>query len=117
MADHKMAKAEAIRQKDSLQATRIKDTRPSHGPEIYTGTFRNKVYGDISITMEAQQHFISYRGAKMKLQHFHYDQFFTEEPGTDKPSLRIAFNTDAKGNISSLWMRVFGDPVAEFTKQ
>jgi CubicO group peptidase (beta-lactamase class C family) len=117
LVEYKKSKAEIKKAKDSVLATRVKNTTPSHALEAYAGKFTNALYGEISIEQQNQQLWIIYRGQRSALQHFHYDQFITDEEANGKPDFRINFINDSKGSISRLSTKIFGDPVAEFVRK
>jgi CubicO group peptidase (beta-lactamase class C family) len=114
--DYLAEKASSKKAKDSINATQVKNTHPSHALEAYTGKYSNPVYGDILINLEKEQLTLSFRTIQSVLHHFHYDYFYTDEETTGKPSFRLNFTTNNKGEINSISMQPFGDPVAEFVK-
>ena len=103
--------------KDSINETQVKNTYPSHALKDYLGKYTNPVYGDILIKLENNQLLLSFRTIQSLLHHFHYDYFFTDEESTGKPSFRLTFITDNKGEIGSINMQPFGDPLAEFVRR
>lgn len=111
------AKAQDKKFKDSVTATQVKNTVPSHALTAYTGKYSNPVYGDISIELQGDQLFFIFRKQRSKLFHFHYDQFITKEDGNDNPDFRLNFLTNNKGDIDKISTNPFGDPNAEFVKK
>jgi len=88
-------------------------TKPSHELIDYTGDFENKGYGIIKIFREKDTTWVDYNEAgkrtKSYLEHYHYDVFrirSTEETENPKDATKIRFNTNEKGNISSLEMKL-----------
>jgi len=112
--------AEKIKSKkleDSLNATQVKHTMPSHPLKDYAGKYSNPIYGDLLIEWKQDQLVLSFRKQESVLHHFHYDQFITKEDTTGLPDFRLAFLTDSKGAIGSLQTRPYGDALAEFVRK
>lgn len=85
------------------------NTKFSHDIADYTGEFENKGYGTIKIFRENDTTWVAYNEAgkrtKSYLEHYHYDVFrirSTEETENPKTAPKMRFNTDEKGNITSL---------------
>ena len=105
------------KQIDSLNASRLKNTNPSHAIAAYAGIFNHPVYGDIQIETQGNQLTLKYRGLSAILDHWHYDQFITLDEGKGYPSMKINFLTNDKGEIERISTKPFGDPVTEFVKR
>ena len=105
------------REVDSLNASRVKNTNPSHAIAAYAGIFNHPVYGNIQIEAEGNQLTLRYRGLSAILDHWHYDQFITLDEGKGYPSMKINFLTNDNGDIDRISTRPFGDPVTEFVKK
>jgi CubicO group peptidase (beta-lactamase class C family) len=116
-SDYLQSEMIAKRQKDSLARTRVLNTNPSHALSDYTGVFYNPLYGEFTITLVNDKLAISFRNNHSVLYHFHYDQFNTNNEGTDLSDFRIQFTTNAQGKIDRFTMRPFGDPLAEFIRK
>jgi Beta-lactamase class C and other penicillin binding proteins len=114
--DYLEAKIQEKKFKDSINATQVKNTVPSHALAAYTGIYSNPMYGDISIELQNGQLVFLFRKQTSTLYHFHYDQFITKEEGNDKPDFRLNFLTNNKGDIDRFATNPFGDPEAEFVK-
>ncbi len=85
----------------------------SHAINDYTGSFENKGYGVIKIFRENDTTWADYNEAgqrtKSYLEHYHYDVFRirqTDETANPKDAPKIRFNTDAKGDIASLEIKL-----------
>lgn len=115
--DYLEAKGQEKRSRDSINATQVKNTAPSHTLAAYTGKYSNPVYGDVTIELHNGQLVFVFRKQSSALYHFHYDQFITKEINNDMPDFRLGFLTNAKGDIDRFTMNPFGDPVAEFVKE
>ena len=105
------------REVDSLNASRLKNTNPSHAIAAYAGSFNHPVYGNIQIEAEGNRLTLRYRGLSAILDHWHYDQFITLDEGKGYPSMKINFLTNDKGDIDRISTKPFGDPVTEFVKK
>ena len=109
--------ANAIKERDSVAATRVLNTSPSHAISVYAGKYHHPVYGEVVITLEKESLQFSFRNIQTQLHHFHYDQFVTrEEMNSGMAEFRLNFLTNAKGEIDRFSMRVYGDPIVEFVK-
>ncbi len=114
--DYQKAKIVEQKQKDSIKATQVKNTAPSHNLEQYAGKYKSAMYGDADIQLENGKLVIDFRGARSILNHFHFDQFISNDEGTDKPEFRLNFLTNTAGKIDRFVMRPFGDSITEFVK-
>lgn len=101
---------------DSLAATQVKNTQPSHPLQAYTGYFVSPAYGTIKIELEKNQLVMKIREQRSVLYHFHYDQFITKEERTNIPDFRLSFLTNSKGQIDKISVSPYGDPVTEFVR-
>lgn len=115
--DYLEAKTMEKKFKDSVNATQVKNTTPSHALNAYTGTYTNPMYGDITIELQNGQLALLFRKQISTLYHFHYDQFITKEENNDMPDFRLNFLTNSKGDIDRLTTNPFGDPEAEFERK
>jgi CubicO group peptidase (beta-lactamase class C family) len=102
---------------DSVAASQVQNTVPSHPLKDYAGVYLSPIYGELTIELENNQLYFLFRKQRSLLYHFHYDQFVTEEAHTDKPDFRLNFLTNNKGEIDRISMRPFGDPITEFIKK
>lgn len=114
--DYLQSKAVSKRAKDSINATKVKNTAPSHVLEDYIGKYSSSIYGDMIIDLQNDTLVLSFRNQRSLLHHFHYDQFSTNEELNGKPDFRISFLTNSKGDIDKFSIKPFGDPVTEFVK-
>jgi CubicO group peptidase (beta-lactamase class C family) len=117
MKDYKDGLAQAKRSEDSVKVTQVKNTSPSHALKDYTGTYSHTAYGDIRIELNNGQLQYLYRGQKSLLHHFHYDQFATDEKGTEFPDASLTFLLNSKGEIDRISMVPGGDPKTEFVRK
>jgi hypothetical protein len=102
---------------DSVKATQVKNTLPSHTLKDYTGMYTHTAYGDIKIDLENNKLVFIFRSQHSVLEHFHYDQFATNEKGTDTPDFTLTFLTNSKGEIDRISTKPFGDPLTEFVRK
>jgi CubicO group peptidase (beta-lactamase class C family) len=114
--DYEKSRLAGNKAKDSVLATQVKNTTPSHPLKAFTGTYTHPAYGAIIITTEGDQLKLNFRKQSSLLQHFHYNQFTTKEDN-DAPNFRINFHINSKGEIDKLTTRPFGDPETEFVKK
>jgi len=116
MKDYLTEKAASKKTKDSINATRIQHTIPSHALRDYAGKYVNPIYGELIIEWRQDRLMLSFHKQQSILQHFHYDQFVTQEDSTGNPDFRLSFLTGSKGTIERVQMRPYGDAMAEFVK-
>jgi argininosuccinate synthase len=102
--------------KDSIIATQVKNTVPSHILSAYTGTYSNTIYGSVSIEIQNGQLIFLFRKQRSILFHFHYDQYTTREEN-DLDNFRLNFFTNGKGEIDRISMSVENDPLTDFVKE
>lgn len=114
--DYLDGEARSRKQIDSLNASRVLNTIPSHQMTSYTGKFNHPVYGDILIGTTDNALTLKYRDLNAVLNHWHYDQFITIDEGKGRPDMRVSFITNDKGEIDKISTRPFGDPVTEFVR-
>jgi CubicO group peptidase (beta-lactamase class C family) len=117
MKDYKDGLAQAKKSRDSIAATQVKNTTPSHALNDYTGTYTHFAYGDIKIEMVNDKLVLNFRSQRSVLNHFHYDQFVTNEKGTEYPDYTLNFLVNSKGEVDRISIRLMGDPVTEFVKK
>jgi CubicO group peptidase (beta-lactamase class C family) len=109
-------KALEKRSEDSIKATKVNGTRPSHNGADYAGNYASDLYGPLRIENQQDTLYLQFRKVRSRLLHFHYDQFYTEEKNSDLPEFRLQFSTDFGGKVDKVVMSVFGDPVTEFVR-
>lgn len=115
MDDYRKGLAAEKKAKDSILATAVKNTNPSHPLKEFVGQFSSPIYGEMGVEWSNDQLYLVYRGNKFLLKHLHYDQFYTDEAALDRPDFRVHFETNMKGEVGKMnvWL---GDPVAEFVR-
>lgn len=106
----------AKKAKDSVLATQVTNTTPSHPLAAFTGSYNHPVYGTIIISTIEDQLKLTYRKQVYFLRHFHYNQFITKEDN-DLPTFRVNFLINSKGEIDKIETKLFGDPEIEFIKK
>ena len=114
--DYLESEQRSRKQIDSINATKVSNTFPSHQIQAYAGTFKHPVYGDIKIEVRNNKLVLSYRDLNVDLSHWHYDQFITVDEGKGRPDMKINFITNDKGDIERISTRPFGDPTTEFVR-
>lgn len=109
-------KTEDKKAKDTLSATKVKNTAPSHSLKDYVGKYVSTMYGEMIIDLKNNHLFLSFRNQQLMLYHFHYDQFATDEEINGTPDFRLDFHTNSKGEIDKIITEPYGDIKAEFIK-
>ncbi len=106
-AQEKAKKEEAENNNEDNSAI-VKNTRPSHIRQEYTGMYSHPGYGDFKIEVERDSLFAHFKLSKLWLKHYHYDvfePFEVEETGidtTDSGPLRFKFVMNTSGDISGV---------------
>ncbi len=117
MKEYKDGLTQAKKAEDSIKATQVRNTVPSHNLNDFTGVYSNSAYGEIKIEMEDNKLVFVFRKLRSILRNFHYDQFITEENGTDVPKYMLNFITNGKGEIETIRSTVVGDLMVEFIRK
>ena len=110
--DYNIYKADEKRRKETLLATQVSNTVPSHPLVAYCGKYVNSMYGPMEIEWQNDSLLLLFRGQKALLHHFHYDQFATNELDSGQPGYRIYFSTNNLGEIDRCTLDVFGSGAA-----
>jgi CubicO group peptidase (beta-lactamase class C family) len=99
---YELAKQMAL--KNRLES-RVQGTNPSHKPAEYTGTFRDKSYGDAEIKIEGDSLRLTFLPAKNvftgNLKHWHYDTFRVDFRDEYLTYGLVTFSFDASGKVTS----------------
>ncbi|MGB7549014.1 MAG: serine hydrolase [Terracidiphilus sp.] len=91
--------------KDKGYSPRKPGTHPSHDLKDYAGDYSNPGYGMVTIALDGDKFQITLNKISKPLEHFHYDQFqVPADPLEPFQKMRVMFQTDMDGNISSLAM-------------
>ena len=78
------------------------NTHPSHELKDYTGTYTNKGYGSLKVSMGDSGLVSKFNSLNVRLDHFHFDQFngiLTDPSLADSDPIRLSFHTNSKGEI------------------
>ena len=113
LADKLKADSTAKTTPNTDSINRKPGTKYSHAMGDYSGNFENKGYGVIKMFREKDTTWVDYNEAgkrtKSYLEHYHYDVFrirSTEETENPKDAPKIRFNSDEKGSIASLEIKM-----------
>jgi CubicO group peptidase (beta-lactamase class C family) len=105
--ERKSDQAEATGEHQGLTGQK-KGTHPSHEMKEYVGEFSNPGYGTVTIAQAdsaASDLKLTLNRLSRPVHHFHYDTFaVAPDPLDPLEKTKVTFNTDLKGNISSLSM-------------
>ncbi|MCK0178171.1 serine hydrolase [Flavobacteriaceae bacterium S0862] len=119
--DLEKAKKTQSEAKDKQTSTQVKNTKPSHIKQEYTGTYSHPAYGKFNVNVERDSLFVNFKLIKMWLKHEHYDvfePFQVEEEGidtTDYGPLRFKFIMNTSGDISGMEAQIepaLPDPIS-----
>lgn len=87
---------------------RVPNTRPSHEPKDYTGTFANQLYGEATVAIEGDQMTIrlSQHANTGVLSHWHYDVFLATWDDVVWHESAVRFESDIEGRIGALSLKI-----------
>jgi CubicO group peptidase (beta-lactamase class C family) len=105
MIDRKLDEKDA-KDKAAHKATRKPDTHPSRELAAYAGTYTNKAYGDVKISLVRDGLVLQWNRLMVPLTHFHYD-IFNAESEYDELDEDVAFALGADGEVATLTL--FGE--------
>jgi CubicO group peptidase (beta-lactamase class C family) len=95
-------------QQKQAEAQRVKDTKPSLPLESYAGTYRDQLYGDLTVTLEEGVLTLGYHSTRVPLEHWHYNTFKgSEGAGLGVVSL-VTFQIDRAGKVGSVEVEGLG---------
>jgi len=87
-----------------LDASRIKDSKPSLQQEAYTGIYEDKMYGQAEVEIKDGKLFVTLLPTAelfhSKMEHWHFDTFKIEFNDPFLPPGFVTFNIDSKGNTT-----------------
>ncbi|MFN7115718.1 MAG: serine hydrolase [Saprospiraceae bacterium] len=102
--DKALAAAKEGEKSNSDSLNRKPNTRPSHALADYAGNYENAGYGAIQLSVRKDSLFIKLGEQEAYLEHYHYDVFRPQAPGTPFEellnSLRLQFTMDLKGEVT-----------------
>ena len=101
-AKQREGQAKAKKEED---ASRVKDTKPSHTLDAYVGSFEHPAYGVLEVSREGEGLFIGIHGKRSGLEHYHYDVF----KATDEKyfgAQKFAFVTNMRGDIDEMHSKI-----------
>jgi CubicO group peptidase (beta-lactamase class C family) len=91
--------------KDKGYSSRKLGTHPSHDLKDYAGDYSNPGYGTATIALNGDKFTLFFNKISKPLEHYHYDQFqVPADPLDPFQKMKVLFNTDMDGEISSLSM-------------
>jgi len=85
---------------EEWQFARHPNTHPSRELAAYAGTYRNRAYGRVIISLEGNQLHMKFHSFTGTLKHFQYDTFVANLGGFGIS--RVTFTLDAEGNVAKL---------------
>jgi len=94
-----------------MDAKRNPNAKPTHDLAAYAGTYRDRAYGDATVTFVNGALALHWQRLHLPLVPFNYDAFTATDEADDVDEM-VQFHLDADGNITG--MSVFGE---EFARQ
>lgn len=101
--DRNLVREEELKQK--RKDSQIKNTQMSLEAEKYTGTYRDKMYGDVYVSLENKELQLRFSHTPLfsgKLEHWHYDTFNMNWSDPRVPDGFITFVLGSDGEVSEL---------------
>lgn len=91
------------------EADRVKDTKPSLAVESYAGTYKNDLYGDVTVANSGGKLNLRFGPAFVSdLEHWHYDTFRARFRGAGISNAAITFALNAQGKADTLTLGMPG---------
>jgi hypothetical protein len=91
--------------KDRGYSPRKLGTHPSHDLKDYVGDYSNPGYGIVTVDPDGDKFKVILNKVSRPLEHYHYDIFQTpEDPLDPYQKMKVQFDTDLEGDISSISM-------------
>jgi CubicO group peptidase (beta-lactamase class C family) len=100
MVDRKSDEKDA-KKKEERRAQRKPDTHPSKPLGEYAGTYSNKAYGDVKLSLINNALVLQWQRLTIPLTHFHYDVFNAESEYDDVDE-EVSFELSNDGDVESL---------------
>lgn len=107
--DLEKAKKAQEEAKDNTESAQVKNTRPSHSLQEYTGNYEHKGYGAVTINTQNDSLFTVLNKKRQFIHHYHYDTFELIDVVNGKvdttsygQALKITFSTSTTGDIEGL---------------
>ena len=106
----------AVAESKKTDASRVKNTRPSHNLVEYAGSYNLDGYGKFTVDIENDSLFAHFKRIKTWLKHYHYDVFTPHEVKANKVDttdtfvnqFKFNFKTNLAGDISGV--EIFLEP-------
>ena len=100
---------EAVKQiREDFEATRIRNTSPTHTLQDYTGSFHNDLYDDAAVTLEGGNLVLTLWGddnLKADLEHWHHNTFRINWHNPAQREEFVQFNMNLEGEIDEMTIR------------
>ncbi|QQS42220.1 MAG: serine hydrolase [Acidobacteriota bacterium] len=102
------ARAEAAQKR--MEEARVKGTSPSLKLEEYAGTYKNDLYGDVTVKLEGGKLHVRFGPAfEGELEHWHYDTFRANFSGPLGGNAPVTFSLNAMGKVDEITVGLVSD--------
>ncbi|GMV09270.1 MAG: hypothetical protein ABS52_06145 [Gemmatimonadetes bacterium SCN 70-22] len=112
LAQTKRAEQAAAERMRTRMAQRVQDSRPSRPLAEYAGTYRNEMYGDLTVSLEEGALVLRYPTATvLHLHHFTFDTFMgtaTAVSALASDASTVRFELDPQGRVASVDLEQVG---------
>jgi len=104
------AEARVAAAQKRLEETRVKGTSPSLKLEDYAGTYKNDLYGDVTVKLEDGKLHVRFGPAfEGELEHWHYDTFRANFSGPLGGNAPVTFSLNAQGKVDEVTVGIVSD--------
>jgi CubicO group peptidase (beta-lactamase class C family) len=93
---------EAEQARRTARARRVEGTRPSLPLERFTGSYRDRLYGDVEVTVDGGQLSVRYGRRVGRAEHWHYDTFVVRWDARWRGESTLTFDLDPGGDVALL---------------
>jgi CubicO group peptidase (beta-lactamase class C family) len=98
---------EIIKQVTQSLPEQIKDTKPSHPLQDFTGTFEHPAYGTLEVYESNNELHIKFLDIDIPLAHYHYDMFSSTFDWMQiKMSILLTYNMNTEGNFQEVQLHL-----------
>ena len=103
LEERREQEARAAESEREMTARRVEGTSPAHSLDSYAGSYRHPGYGVMRVAADGSGLSVSYDGATLHMEHFHYEVFrITSPPATVPVTGLVTFTTDGDGAVGSV---------------
>ncbi|MDM5188458.1 serine hydrolase [Bacillus sp. DX4.1] len=110
---HKRALEDTAKMKEMMKGItqslpeQIKETKPSHSLEDYTGTFQHPAYGTLEVYKQNDNLHLRFESFDVVMNHYHYDMFSTTwNAFQNEPKVMLAYEMSTDGSLEKVQLHL-----------